>query len=228
MSAAAATGLKLILFGPPGAGKGTQAALLKERLGIAHISSGDLFRHHLANGTELGQLAQGYMNRGALVPDEVTIGMVLERIAQPDAGEGFMLDGFPRSAGQAEALATALAQQGGQIDRVLHIKVADAELVRRLSDRYICRQCQRPYTRDANTGAPPARCADCPDGGAIYQRDDDTPDAVANRLAVYHRETAPLLDFYRQRGLLRDIAGEGEIAAVNAALLQALPPPAAE
>ena len=224
---AAATGLKLILFGPPGAGKGTQAALLKERLGIDHISSGDLFRHHLANGTELGALARGYMERGELVPDEVTIGMVLERIGQPGAGDGFMLDGFPRSTGQADALETALAEQGGQIDRVLHIRVADAELVRRLSDRYICRQCQRPYMRDADTGASPARCADCPDGGAIYQRDDDTPDAVANRLAVYHRETAPLLDFYRQRGLLSDIAGEGEIAAVNAALLQALPPPPA-
>ena len=212
--------LRLVLFGPPGAGKGTQAQLLRERLGVEHIASGDLFRHHLSNGTELGELARGYMNRGELVPDDVTIGMVIERIGQIGEGGGFMLDGFPRNTNQAQALETALAERGQGIDRVIHIQVADAELVRRLSNRYICRACQRPYTRDETTGAAPGRCADCPDGGNIYQRDDDTPEAVANRLAVYHQETAPVLDFYRERGRLVDVAGEGAVAAVNAAVLR--------
>ncbi len=215
-------GLKLVLFGPPGAGKGTQAQLLRERLGIEHVSSGDLFRHHLSNGTELGQMARGYMNRGALVPDEVTIGMVIDRIGQIDDGDGFMLDGFPRNSSQAQALESALGERGQSIDGVIHIQVADDELIHRLSNRYICRSCQRPYTRDAATGAPPERCRDCPDGGDIYQRDDDTPEAVANRLAVYHQETTPLLDFYRDRGLLSDIPGEGAIESVNASVLRAL------
>ena len=215
-------GLKLVLFGPPGAGKGTQAQLLRERLGIEHVSSGDLFRHHLSNGTELGELARGYMDKGALVPDEVTIGMVIDRISQIGDAEGFMLDGFPRNTSQAEALESALSERGQGIDRVIHIQVDDEELVRRLSNRYVCRNCQRPYSRDAATGAPPERCGDCPDGGDIYQRDDDTPEAVGNRLAVYHQETAPVLDFYRERGLLADIAGEGAIESVNQSVLQAL------
>lgn len=214
--------LKLVLFGPPGAGKGTQAQLLRERLGIEHVSSGDLFRHHLSNGTELGAMARGYMNQGALVPDEVTIGMVIDRIDRIGDGDGFMLDGFPRNTSQAQALESALGERGWGIDRVIHIQVADDELIRRLSNRYICRSCQRPYTYDAATGAPPERCEDCPDGGDIYQRDDDTPEAVANRLAVYHQETAPLLDFYWDRGLLANIPGEGAIESVNASVLRAL------
>lgn len=215
-------GLNLVLFGPPGAGKGTQAQLLRERLGIEHVSSGDLFRHHLSNGTELGELARGYMNRGALVPDEVTIGMVIDRIGQIGEDDGFMLDGFPRNTNQAQALETALLERGQRIDRVIHIQVADDELIRRLSNRYICRACQRPYTRDAATGAPPQRCPDCPDGGDIYQRDDDTSEAVGNRLAVYHQETSPVLDFYQEHGLLSDVAGEGTIDEVYASVLRAL------
>ena len=215
-------GLKLILFGPPGAGKGTQAQLLRERLGIDHVSSGDLFRHHLSNGTELGELARGYMNQGALVPDEVTIGMVIDRIGQVGDSDGFMLDGFPRNTNQAEALESALRERGQVIDRVVHIQVDDEELIRRLSNRYICRTCQRPYTRDAETGEPPERCADCEDGGDIYQRDDDTAEAVGNRLNVYHQETAPVLGFYRERGLLTNIDGAGAIDAVNQSVLQAL------
>ena len=216
------SGLKLALFGPPGAGKGTQALLLKERLGIAHVSSGDLFRRHLSTGTELGEQARDYMNRGALVPDAITIGMVVDRISRIGDSEGFMLDGFPRNVNQAQALEAALRARGQEIDRVIHIQVADAELIRRLSDRYVCRPCQRPYARDAATGAPPAQCADCPDGGDIYQRDDDTTEAVANRIMVYHQETAPVLDFYRERGLLADIAGAGAVANVYASVLRAL------
>ena len=218
----AAIGLRLVLFGPPGAGKGTQAQLLKERLGVQHVSSGDLFRHHLSSGTELGELARGYMNRGELVPDKVTIGMVLDRIGRLPEGRGFMLDGFPRNTNQAQALDDSLAEAGAAIDRVMHIAVADAELIRRLSNRYICRNCQKPFTRDAHTGTPLLRCDSCADGGDIYQRDDDTPNAVANRLAVYHRETAPVLDFYRERGLLADVAGEGTVESVNESLLHAL------
>lgn len=218
----AANGIRLVLFGPPGAGKGTQAQLLKERLGIEHVSSGDLFRHHLSNGTELGELARGYMNRGELVPDEVTIGMVIDRISGIGDACGFMLDGFPRTTTQAEALEAELEKQGQRLDRVVHIQVEDDELIRRLSNRYICRACQRPYARDADTGAPPAICAACPDGGNIYQRDDDTEAAVANRLCVYHQETAPVLEFYRQRDLLTDVAGEGAVESVNESLLDAL------
>ena len=174
--------LRLILFGPPGAGKGTQAQLLKDQLGIEHVSSGDLFRHHLSNGTELGELARGYMNQGALVPDEVTIGMVLDRVTSLPGGRGFMIDGFPRNTNQAKALDQALLEQGQRIDMVIHIGVPDAELVRRLSNRYICRHCQKPFTRDSISGLAPKRCDDCPGGGDIYQRDDDTPGAVSNRL----------------------------------------------
>ena len=223
MTGVTATGnLRLILFGPPGAGKGTQAQLLKDQLGIDHISSGDLFRHHLSNGTELGELARGYMNRGALVPDEVTIGMVLDRIAMLPEGCGFMLDGFPRNTNQAAALDTALAQRCQGIDRVLHISVADDELIRRLSNRYICRSCQKPFTRDPVSGEAPKRCDDCADGGEIYQRDDDTSDAVATRLAVYREETAPVLDFYRESGILADIRGDSTVESVNRLALDAL------
>ena len=214
--------LRLILFGPPGAGKGTQAQLLKEQLGIEHVSSGDLFRHHLSNGTELGELARGYMNRGALVPDEVTIGMVLDRVASLPDGRGFMLDGFPRNTNQAQALDDALQRQDQQIDRVVHITVPDDELIRRLSNRYICRSCQKPFTRNPVSGDPPRRCDDCADGGEIYQRDDDTSDAVANRLSVYHQETTPVLDFYRISGVLTEIPGDGPIASVNKSILSAL------
>ncbi|CAI8011027.1 Adenylate kinase [Geodia barretti] len=184
---------KLVLFGPPGAGKGTQAQLLKEQLHVDHISSGDLFRHHLSNGTELGQLARSYMNQGVLVPDNVTIDMVLDRISQLSESDGFLLDGFPRNANQAHALEGALNTNGHNIHRVVHIQVNDTELIRRLSNR-----------------------------GDIYQRDDDTPEAVANRIAVYHQETTPVLDFYRERGLLSDVPGEGSIATVNQLVLDAL------
>lgn len=216
------TGIRLVLFGPPGAGKGTQAQLLKDRLGIEHVSSGDLFRHHLSNGTELGELAQGYMNRGELVPDRITIDMVMDRIGGIADDRGFMLDGFPRNTTQAAALEAALREGGQRLDRVVHIQVTDDELIRRLSNRYVCRVCQRPYSRDTVTGAPPARCADCPGGGDIYQRDDDTEEAVANRLSVYHQETAPVLEFYRQRGLLADIPGERPIDEVLDSVLRVL------
>ncbi len=217
-----AANLRLILFGPPGAGKGTQAQLLKERLPVDHVSSGELFRHHLANGTELGQLARNYMNRGVLVPDEVTIEMVLERIANIEDDRGFMLDGFPRTTNQARALESELEQRNQRIERVVHIKVDDDELIRRLSNRYICRNCQKPFTRDPVSGARPTRCDECPDGGEIYQRDDDAPQAVAKRLTVYREETAPVLDFYREEGILADIPGEGAVESVNNLILQAL------
>ena len=219
---ATAGSLKLVLFGPPGAGKGTQAQLLKERLGIDHVSSGDLFRHHLSKGTKLGELARGYMERGALVPDEVTIEMVLDHVSSLPDSRGFILDGFPRNPNQARALDEALKQRNQPIERVVHICVPDDELIRRLSNRYVCKKCQKPFTRDSISGEPPQRCDSCPDGGEIYQRDDDTPDAVANRLAVFHQETEPVLEFYRDAGLLADIPGEGSIETVNQSVLTAL------
>ncbi len=214
--------LRLILFGPPGAGKGTQAQLLKERLRIEHVSSGDLFRHHLSNGTKLGELARRYMNRGELVPDEVTIGMVLDRVSSLPKDQGFMLDGFPRNTNQARALEDALRKRNQKIDRVVHIGVPDEELIRRLSNRYVCRKCQKPFTRNPASGEPPRNCDGCADGGEIYQRDDDTPDAVANRLKVYHQETAPVLDFYRGAGLLSEIPGKDSVETVNLSVLAAL------
>ncbi len=218
----ASENLRIVLFGPPGAGKGTQAQLLRERMGIEHVSSGDLFRHHLANGTELGELARGYMNRGELVPDDVTINMVLERIGLMRERDGFMLDGFPRNTNQARALDSALERQGKCLHRVIHISVPDDELIRRLSNRYICRVCQKPFARDAATGEPPIRCDDCADGGEIYQRADDTPDAVANRLAVYHAETAPVLEYYRDAGLLAGVVGNSPVETVNRCVMSAL------
>lgn len=212
--------LRLVLFGPPGAGKGTQAHLLTERFALAHISTGDLFRHHLRNGTPLGQQARGYMDAGRLVPDELVIDMALDKILSLNAAEGFVLDGFPRNVNQAGALETALQERARGLDKVLHIQVAEAELERRLAGRYVCRSCQAPYTVDgqANGAVPP--CELC--GGELYQREDDRPAAVQQRIAVYREETLPVLDFYRQRGLLADIPGAGAVAEVSRLILEAV------
>jgi adenylate kinase len=205
--------VRLILLGPPGAGKGTQAKKLSQALGVPHVASGDLFREHQARGTELGILAASYMRRGVLVPDEVVIGMVLERLAQEDCRPGVVLDGFPRTREQAQALDRALGPQG--INEVLHIVVSPEELVRRLSGRLLCRGCQTPYQR----GTAPQRCTLC--GGELYQREDDQPLAVRKRIEVYAEQTAPLVDYYRRQGKLRDVDGEQSIEAVTE-VLQAL------
>lgn len=202
-------------MGPPGSGKGTQVERLAERLGVTRMSTGDLFRSHQARGTELGLLVRSYMEKGEYVPDEVTIGMVMEWIDAPEQSAGFVLDGFPRTLAQAEALDKRVADAGG-IDRVIYIRVSQGELIRRLTGRLVCRGCQTPYH---SVSAPPTiegECNHC--GGELYQREDDRPEVVGHRLKVYERETAPVIEYYRGSGNLEEIDGEGTTEEVERAL----------
>ena len=210
--------MKVILLGPPGAGKGTQAARIADELGVTRAASGDLFRDNLRNETELGLLAKSYMDRGDLVPDDVTIRLVMSWISAPEQSGGFVLDGFPRTLPQAEALDSAL--EPGGIDRVLYVNVAEDELVRRLAGRFICRNCQAPYHAITSPPKEEGKCDDC--GGELYQRDDDKADVVKNRLDVYFEETEPLVGHYSRSGVLREINGEGTVDAVGAFLVEAL------
>jgi len=212
--------LKVILVGPPGAGKGTQASRIAEHLKIPKVASGDLFREHRAKNTELGQLAKSYMDKGALVPDEVTIKMVMDWIEKNAKNGGFLLDGFPRTLPQAQALDAALKGKGG-INRVLYIKVSEDELVRRLSGRRVCRSCQAVY--NVNT-APPKKAGVCDAcGGELYQREDDKPEAVKHRIkVVYLQDTAPLVAYYKKAGVLREINGERSIEEVGQDLIGAV------
>ena len=221
--------IRIGLFGPPGAGKGTQAQLLRERWGVAHISSGDLFRWNLKEGTALGLKAQGFMEQGVLVPDEVTIDIILDKVLALGNEDGFILDGFPRNTHQAEALEEALDQQSRGLDAVVHIELPEQELLRRLGGRYSCRQCQAPHNIDSLPGSArehgtngngPFTCEQC--GGELYQRADDSPEAVGRRIEVYRNETTPVLEFYRERELVVDVEGMGSIEAVNERLLEAL------
>ena len=210
----------IIFLGAPGAGKGTQAAIVAQEFNLIHIASGDLFRQAVEQGTELGMQAKSYMEKGKLVPDEITIQMVLERISAPDCESGAILDGFPRNLKQAKALDKALAEQAKTIDKVVYIRVSEEELVKRLSGRWICRNCQTPYHA---TDSPPkiwGRCDQC--GGELYQRPDDTPETVKQRLKVYFTETAPLIDYYTQSGKLLEIDGEGGIDEVSRRIVLAL------
>ena len=212
--------MRIILLGAPGAGKGTQAATLHEQLNAPHIATGDLFRAALSQGTPLGLEAKSYMDRGELVPDDVTVRMLLERIAQPDAADGYILDGFPRSLAQAEALDEALTSRNETVDKVLLVDVSEDELVRRLSGRWICRACQTPYHAVNN---PPKTEGVCDaDSGELYQRDDDKPETVRNRLGVYRDQTAPLIDYYTAQEILTSINGEQEIEGVRNDLLAAI------
>ena len=213
-----AEGLRLVLFGPPGAGKGTQAQLLRGRLNVAHISSGDLFRHHLGQGTPLGLQAKEYMNKGELVPDEVTIDIILDKIMSIPENEGFILDGFPRNPMQASALEKKLIGESRDLDKVIHIKVSEPELLRRLGGRFICRACQAPHS--IGEGEEGKKCEQC--GGELYQRDDDAPVAVKKRIEVYNEETTPVLGFYRERGVLVDISGDNTVDNVSQQVVAAL------
>ena len=213
--------MKVILLGPPGAGKGTQAERVSEELGIPRVSSGDLFRDHQKRGTELGLLARSYMEKGALVPDDVTIGMVMQWIADNASGGGFLLDGFPRTRSQAEALDEALADEGG-LDAAVLIDVSREELVRRLSGRILCSGCQAPYNRNEAPPREPGKCDRC--GGELYQRADDKPEAVEKRIEVYMEDTEPLVEHYREAGKLARVDGERSVAEVGGALVRALQP----
>ncbi len=209
----------IVLLGPPGAGKGTQAQRIAAATGLLHISTGDMFREHVRNNTELGQLANQYMSRGELVPDEITINMLLERISRPDAAAGAMFDGFPRNVVQAKALDDALAARGARIDRALLITVSDDELIARLGGRWICRNCGRLYHERNDPPAQPGICDAC--GGELYQRDDDRPDVVRARLEK-QKPPADLIEHYRNAGVLREIDGERPLDDVTASLLEAI------
>ena len=207
---------RVVLLGPPGAGKGTQASLIARRRGVAHIASGDLFRKHLGEGTKLGKLAKTYMDKGELVPDDVTIRMALERMAEPDAGQGYVLDGFPRTMEQARALDSALEVKGESIDAAPLIEVETEELVRRLAGRWICRTCQTPYHATSSPPKSEGVCDAC--GGELYQRDDDKAEVVRARLETYERQTAPLIDYYEAQGKVTRVNGEQAVERVTADL----------
>ena len=195
--------MRLILLGAPGAGKGTQARRLAERLGVPQISTGDLFRAHRKEGTDLGKKAQEYMDSGELVPDGLVVDMVNRRLAEPDCEGGCILDGFPRTVGQAEALDAS----GAAIDRVLEIDVPEAEIIGRLTGRLTCRACNAMFHREFSPPKQAGACDAC--GGELYTRDDDTEATVKNRLSVYAEQTAPLVDYYRARGTLATVASKG-------------------
>jgi adenylate kinase len=210
----------IIFLGAPGAGKGTQAAELARERKLVHVATGDLFRQALERGTELGLAAKSYMEKGVLVPSQITISMVLERLSAPDCVNGVILDGFPRNLEQAEALDKALSQEGKAIDKVVYIKVSEEELLKRLSGRWICRKCQAPYHATDSPPKVPGRCDKC--GGELYQRPDDNEVSIKKRLEVYFAETAPLIDYYNQGGKLLEIDGEGGVAEVARRIKAAL------
>jgi len=211
--------LRVIFLGPPGAGKGTQAQSLAKEWGVPHVATGDMLREAVAAQTPLGLEAKRHMDSGGLVPDDVVIGLVGERLAQPDAKAGVVLDGFPRTVAQAEALDALFARTGLTLDRVIFFDVSRAELLRRLTGRRVCRACGQTFHL---VSAPPkvgGKCDVC--GGELYQRTDDSEATVGTRLDVYEKQTSPLLDYYRSRNLLGTIAGEGSVVQVAEAIRSA-------
>jgi adenylate kinase len=210
----------IVLLGPPASGKGTQAAQLRDALGLPHVASGDLFRENLKNETKLGLKAKAFMDRGELVPDDVTIAMVMDRLSRPDCAAGALLDGFPRTIVQAEALDRELAARSHKIGIVPNITVPDEVLVERVSGRRLCRTCGESYHVKFNPPRQPGVCDN--DGGELYQRDDDNPETVRKRLEVYWKQTSPLIDYYRERGVLVEVNGDQSIEAVQAELRAAV------
>ena len=213
--------MRIVLVGPPGAGKGTQAVRLAEKLAIPHISTGDLFRANISQQTELGKLAKSYMDAGNLVPDEVTIAMAKDRMEQPDAANGFLLDGFPRNVSQAEALDRLLSDEGIELDAVLDLEVPEAEVVKRIAGRRVCRNDSSHVFHV--TYSPPKQegvCDIC--GGELYQRDDDSEDTVRTRLEVYHTQTEPIIDYYKAQGLVVTISSLGPVDEITQRALEAL------
>jgi adenylate kinase len=199
--------VRVVMLGPPGAGKGTQARLLQEALGVPQISTGDMLREAQHNGSALGSEARWYMEAGQLVPDDVVIGLVQERLGAADCARGFVLDGFPRTVSQAQALQRLLESLGPTLDAVVAVEVPQDELIRRLSGRVVCRRCASMFHTDLNPPAVPGRCDRC--GGELYQREDDQPDRIAVRLELHERQVAPVEAFYRAAGLLRPVTGTG-------------------
>jgi adenylate kinase len=210
----------VILLGAPGAGKGTQAAILVDELRLPHVSSGDLFRSNLEGRTEMGLLAKSYMEEGKLVPDEVTIRMILERIAEVDCVSGCLFDGFPRTLEQASALDAAMLKQNRKIDMAVYIRVPEEELVKRLSGRWICSGCLLPYHNVASPPKVSGKCDKC--GGELYQRTDDKEEVVRERLKVFFNQTMPVLDYYREQDKLIEVDGNGEISKIAEEMLAAI------
>ena len=211
----------IVLLGPPGAGKGTQAKIISDELGLPHISSGDLFRENMKVQTELGLLAKGYIDRGELVPDDVTISMVRERLSRPDCSSGALLDGFPRTQAQARALAKMLEDFREKVDMVPYISVPEKVLVERLAGRWTCRAKGHVFHETFN---PPREAGRCDiDGSELYQREDDGTETVINRIHVYLKQTMPLIEYYQQQGLLIEVDGSQPIENVSMDLLAALP-----
>lgn len=212
--------MRIVLLGPPGVGKGTQAATLARAEGVAHISTGDILRAHMAQGTPLGKLAKEYVEKGLLVPDDVILGIVRERLQEPDAQRGFIFDGFPRTVPQADGLGRLLAELGAELDAVISLEAPDEVVVERISGRRTCRQCGAVYHVRWNPPRTAGVCDRC--GGELYQRSDEDPETVRQRLAVYHSQTAPLIAYYRERGLLRSVDGTRPVAEVTAAIRAAV------
>ncbi|MGW0289831.1 adenylate kinase [Streptomyces tuirus] len=213
--------MRIVLVGPPGAGKGTQAAFLAKNLSIPHISTGDLFRANISRQTELGKLAKSYMDAGNLVPDEVTIAMAKDRMEQPDAENGFLLDGFPRNVSQAEALDELLESESMQLDAVLDLEVPEDEVVKRIAGRRICRNdSSHVFHVTYKQPAKDSVCDVC--GGELYQRDDDSEETVRTRLEVYHTQTEPIIDYYKAQGLVVTISALGKVEDVTTRAMEAL------
>lgn len=216
--------LYAVLFGALGSGKGTQARLLQDEFHIPQVATGDLFRHNLTHQTELGRLAKGYMDRGELVPDSVTNAMVEARLSQPDAAQGAIMDGYPRNTAQAQAFQELLGKRGATLTRAINIVVPVEELMRRLTGRRVCRHCQATYHIVFNPPSVKGVCDRC--GGPLYQRDDDQDEAaIQKRLEIYFKETLPVIEWYRQTGLLTEVRGEQPIEDVYAAIAQLLKRP---
>lgn len=212
--------MNLVLLGPPGAGKGTQAIRLAKALGIPHISTGDMFRRAVAEKTDMGQSAKKYMDRGELVPDDIVIGIVGDRLNEADCDEGFLLDGFPRTVAQAEALDEALKADGRRLDKTINIAVGRTPLIKRLTGRRTCRACGKIFHMTFDPPKSPMVCDVC--GGELWQRDDDAEQTVNRRLDVYESQTAPLIEYYEDNGLLLTIDGEKDVQSVFEAIETAL------
>jgi len=212
--------MRLVLLGAPGAGKGTQADILKEKFEIPHISTGDIFRSNIKNNTELGKKAKEYIDKGLLVPDEITVNIVKNRLEEEDCKSGFILDGFPRTIPQAEFLDKVLSELNINLDYVLNIHVPDEELVKRLSGRRVCQKCGKSYHVIYNPPSQENKCDDC--GGQLIQRDDDKEETVLNRLKTYHQQTEPLIEYYTKQGKLVTAIGQEEIEDTTKEVMKAL------
>lgn len=212
--------MKIIMLGAPGAGKGTQAKMIAEKYAIPHISTGDIFRANIKNGTELGKEAKKYMDQGKLVPDELTVKILLDRVSQPDCANGYVLDGFPRTIPQAEVLDKALCELGDKIDYAINVDVPDENIVNRMGGRRACVGCGATYHIKYNAPKEENTCDTC--GSDLIIRDDDKPETVQNRLSVYHEQTQPLIDFYEKQGVLRTVDGTVDMSDVFAAIVDIL------